>query len=870
MRTIILKAFTMAALVSTLIFVTCGDGDKGTDTPPNYKLTTKVSPDSGGTVITEPTGPSYSAGTKVTLTAKPRPGYIFSGWQTGDADKMDTANPVAITMNKDTTAHAIFTQAYIITYKANDGTDTSAAQTKIHDVPLILYGAASTRTGYTFSDWNTQADGSGTAYAAGTSYAANAAITLYAQWKPDAYAVTFDSQDGSTVDSQTIEYGKKVAEPTAPTRANYTFDGWYKEAEYTTAWDFGEDVVTSAITLYAKWKLNTYAVTFDSQNGSAVEAQTIEHGKKVAEPTAPTRANYTFDGWYKEAEYTTAWNFDDVVVTSDITLYAKWTLNTYAVTFDSQSGSTVESQTVSHGGKVTEPTAPTRANYTFGGWYKEAANTNAWIFGDDIVTSAITLYAKWIPDTYLVTYNANGGTGSPTTDTKIYGITLTLSNDKPAQAGYAFLNWNTEQDGSGTTYLAGGNYENNVAVTLYAQWAVTYTVTYDANNGTDAPTPQTKIHDVALTLSNAAPTRTGYTFVDWNTQADGAGTTYGAGASYIDNAAVMLYAQWTINTYPVIYNSNGAGVSGMPDAQTKIYDIALTLSSTVPIRTGYMFSGWNTLANGSGTAYGTGASYTDNAAVTLYAQWVLIYAVVYDANGGTGAPDAQTKIHDVPLTLSSATPTRAGFVFSGWNTIGYGTGTAYNTEANYSANAAITLYAQWGLVYEGQTYKTVTIGTQTWMAENLNYVTASGSTCYANNDGNCAKYGRLYDWNAAMEACPVSWHLPSHTENMILKDYVGDYMTSGTKLKSSSYWDSYSGVPTGTDVYGFSALPSGHFMSSTSKFEFVGRYGYWWSATEYEYNNSTAWGWWLMNYNESWDWGNIYKVDLLSVRCVLD
>jgi len=115
------------------------------------------------------------------------------------------------------------------------------------------------------------------------------------------------------------------------------------------------------------------------------------------------------------------------------------------------------------------------------------------------------------------------------------------------------------------------------------------------------------------------------------------------------------------------------------------------------------------------------------------------------------------------------------------------------------------------------------------MAENLN-CSISGSVCYDSSSANCAKYGRLYNWEAAMNVCPVGWHLPSDAEWTILTDYVGGASTAGTKLKSSVGWNSIGAIDgNGTDDYGFSALPGGR---GGSYFDAVGDLGMWWSATE--------------------------------------
>ena len=178
---------------------------------------------------------------------------------------------------------------------------------------------------------------------------------------------------------------------------------------------------------------------------------------------------------------------------------------------------------------------------------------------------------------------------------------------------------------------------------------------------------------------------------------------------------------------------------------------------------------------------------------------------------------------------------------------------------------------------DGTEYKKVTIGKQTWMAENLNY-DASGSVCYANSADSCSKYGRLYDWETAMSGasgssevpsgvrgvCPAGWHLPSDAEWDTLIMFVGSSM-AGTILKSTMgwYYNDY-----GADNYGFAALPGG-LGYGNGGFSGVVQYGYWWSTTEYDANH--AWFRNMRDYDESVGrtyYGNRDKADLFSVRCV--
>jgi len=271
---------------------------------------------------------------------------------------------------------------------------------------------------------------------------------------------------------------------------------------------------------------------------------------------------------------------------------------------------------------------------------------------------------------------------------------------------------------------------------------------------------------------------------------------------------------------------------------------------------------------------------------------LVTYTVTYSANSGSGAPAAQTKTHDVSLTLSSVQPTRTGYTFAGWNTAAGGGGTAYAVGASYTANASVTLYAQWNIICT-LNGGTVTIGEQVWMKENLN-CNVNGSKCQINQESNCDTYGRLYNWATAMNLpascnssycssqinakhqgiCPSGWHIPNDADWNVLMKFVNpscsdysDCAGAGTKLKSSNLWISYSGDPKGTDEYGFSALPGG-YGDSVGSFGDVGIDGLWWSATESNANYAFYRG---MYYNYEYvDRYDYYKNNLFSVRCLQD
>lgn len=171
---------------------------------------------------------------------------------------------------------------------------------------------------------------------------------------------------------------------------------------------------------------------------------------------------------------------------------------------------------------------------------------------------------------------------------------------------------------------------DRVGGTMYARANYTvpalpnYTITYNANGGSGAPSKQTKYYEEAITLSSATPTRSGYNFAGWATSASGS-VAYAAGAKYTANASITLYAKWTAHTYQVSYNANGG--SGAPSSQTKTHGVALTLSSTKPTRTNYTFLGWSISASATTATYAAGGSYTENTAVTLYAVWGSNYKI---------------------------------------------------------------------------------------------------------------------------------------------------------------------------------------------------------------------------------------------------
>lgn len=253
---------------------------------------------------------------------------------------------------------------------------------------------------------------------------------------------------------------------------------------------------------------------------------------------------------------------------------------------------------------------------------------------------------------YVVKYNANGGSGAPSAQTKWYGETLTLSSTRPTRTGYTFAGWATSSGGS-VAYQPGGSYTANSAVTLYAKWTpISVTLSYNANGGSGAPASQTKVYDTSLKLQTGIPTRTGYTFKGWATtqaRANAGTVDYSAGGTYSANSTsnITLWAAWSPNPYAVTYNANGG--SGAPASQTKYHGTNLTLQSGVPVKAGWLFRGWATseanatARKNSGTAeYQPSGTYTGNEPLNLWAIWHAIYTYSVSAKR-VGADKSSTE-----------------------------------------------------------------------------------------------------------------------------------------------------------------------------------------------------------------------------------
>jgi uncharacterized repeat protein (TIGR02543 family) len=518
--------------------------------------------------------------------------------------------------------------------------------------------------------------------------------------EPELYTVIFNSKGGTAVSSITgIAYNATVTLPAAPTKALNTFAGWFSDDGIFTNSFTASTPVTASITVYAKWTADTYTVTFNSNGGSAVSPVTgIAYNATVTLPTAPTKALNTFAGWFSDdGTFLVPFTAATPVIT-DVTVYAKWTADTYTVTFNKNGGDADADPTtisgIAYNGNVgTLPAAPTKALNTFNGWNTAADGLGAAFDATTPVIADITVYAKWTADTYTVTFNKNGGDADadPTTISGIaYNGNVGTLPAAPTKALNTFVSWNTAADGLGAAFDATTPVIANI--TVYAQWtAETYTVTFDSNGGSAVDAVTGIAYNATVTLPTA-PTKALNTFAGWFSDDGTFLVPFTAATPVITD--VTVYAKWTAETYTVTFDSNGgSAVSPITGIAYNATVITLPADQTLA---GNTFAGWFT-DDGTFTNPFTAATPV-TASITVYAQWTAeTYTVTFDSNGGSAVDPVTGIAYNATVITLPADPTLAGNTFVGW----FSDDTTFTNPftAETLVTASITVYAKWTATY---------------------------------------------------------------------------------------------------------------------------------------------------------------------------
>ena len=488
---------------------------------------------------------------------------------------------------------------------------------------IVKNGSAFTApasNGLTRPDGNTDSyfmwlDGNGNSYEPGGSVPADV-TELTVQWTAPTYTVTLNAGDG-TINSGNVTsytYGVGATLPTDVTRTGYTFKGWYDNENLTgspvTAIGGAE---TGNKEYWAKWEINQYTITFDTNGGSEIAPITQDYGTEISVPADPTRKGYTFKGWDKEIPKT--------MPAENITVKAQWEINQYTITFDTNGGSEIAPITQDYGTEITVPADPTRKGYTFKGWDKEIPET--------MPAENITVKAQWGINQYTITFDTNGGS-EIVPITQDYGTEITAP-DNPTRKGYTFKGWDKEIPET----MPADN------ITVKAQWEINqYTITFDTNGGSEIA-PITQDYGTEITAPDK-PTRKGYTFKGWDKEIP----------ETMPAENITVKAQWGINQYTITFDTNG-GSEIAPITQD--YGTEITAPAD-PTRKGYTFKGWDKEIPETMPA--------EN--ITVKAQWEINqYTITFDTNGGSEIAPI-TQDYGTEITVPD-NPTRKGYTFKGWD-----------------------------------------------------------------------------------------------------------------------------------------------------------------------------------------------------------
>jgi hypothetical protein len=536
----------------------------------------------------------------------------------------------------------------------------------------------------------------------------------------------------------------------------YDFTGWSLNAD-----ESGQTYQPNAtlqlgltnITLYAKWTLTQYTVTYYSNGATSgtapIDSSTYTMGGSVpisGNTGTLARAGYSFIGWGKSStdtvnQYVSGNTY--TVGTNNIAFWARWSANTYRVTFDANGGTGAPSKAfddyTTAGTAISLATRNTlaKSGYNFAGWGLSAVSTPV---ADPFTTAAtIDLYAQWTVANFAVTYVAGTyGSGSVPTQANVnYGTSFTVAaatglTGSDGTNPYAFVSWSdgTKTYAPGQSILMGAG-----AVTLTAQWTRIYNVTYSFNGGS-VTTPiadQQKIAGDTIVISSVVPERAGYIFASWKDQS---GETAVAGANYEVRANnYLLYAQWTARSFTITYDVNGGNTS--PTQTNKTIGQIFTVAAA-PAKVGHDFEHWSDGTNN----YNPGADYQVGISnVILQAIWTpQVYQISYNFNGGTGTPiTAQNYTYGTgPATLPASGPSRFEFNFLGWATTPTATAPV---SASFAPSGNIMMHAVWvtsvyrltfnaGIGVSDSATATVTIGQSTLLpgATRANYNLQGWST----------------------------------------------------------------------------------------------------------------------------------------------
>lgn len=432
-------------------------------------------------------------------------------------------------------------------------------------------------------------------------------IGYFIIYNPDkTFAIKFDAKGGTGIHTQHIGRKGLVTEPTQPVKSDYTFEGWFTNAELTEPFDFSTKI-NEPVKLFAKWRRIQLEIIYNYNGGSdqtSIDDVVLKGEEAVIKGESLfSRVGYTLSGWNTESDGTgESYQFGTTITLDEtFTLYAIWQAEGRTMQYYSNDGAEdVYTVNTSFDASVTISCTEfnyNRPNYHIIGW-NTAADGNGTFFSNGqvhLMKNDLELYAVWSADARAVIYNAGYGIGLDIIVGTFYNAAVTIQNNTTfAKPNYSLKEWNTVPDGSGTVFEIGQPHTMLSNLVLYAIWqADTRTITYKPNGTAGNDIVVETEFDEILTLKDSATFNLdNYYISHWNTEADGSGESFNLEQLHIVKDDVTLYAIWAPEARTITYNANG-GIGTDITIGTYFGAEGLTAAANMFIREGYQFMGWS-------------------------------------------------------------------------------------------------------------------------------------------------------------------------------------------------------------------------------------------------------------------------------------
>lgn len=698
----------------------------------------------GGTNNTlNPNG--YKKGTSVTFKNPTKSGYTFGGWYDASTD-----TKVTTVSGRDITVYAQWTPVnYKITYNLNGGTiaTTDAKPTTFTIESDEIQLPVPTKKNYSFAGWFTDSKFNNPIEKISTGYVGNVAV--FAKWDEVSHNIEFvlnDTQADDAVNSNPdVFYENRALSLKNPVRTGFTFTGFYKADPTDAGFDAKTNKkVTSIaagnsedITLYAGWTENNYKVAYNANGGKfdgKLAAETYKYTDDLNIKPADIlleRTGYTFEGWnthnkgtgtdYAPGTSVSRLNAKNGATT---TLYAKWSVNEYAVEYELNGGE----QPKDKNGNELNPYVhtyvknaalknPVRSGYSFAGWFDNENFEGKKLTSISKIDGDVKLYAKWTPVNYKLTYNLNGGKfGKGLQSWVNYNVEFDeLALLVPTRTGYNFKGWYADKNFTTEVISIPKGSVGNKAV--YARWeGIPYVLSYHLDSdpsGTKKEMTYYYANKYKLaTVQELEYDNPGNKLTGWTAEIGGKQKKFANAAAFsnlgtTDNEVIDLYPIWTPITYNVTFNANGG--KGTVRAQKVKGDVDFVLPTNTFTKVGFTANGWLVTINGEEEHFDNGTNLgllttKDNDKIVIKADYLENdYTVNFVEKGNANAESITVKYTEtltVPVNASDV----EGKVFVGWNTKEDGKGTNYlagQTVSKLVTDGEITIYAKYAEAEEG-------------------------------------------------------------------------------------------------------------------------------------------------------------------------